>query len=155
MEIYYLHKLTSIGEIILGFDFGTKYIGVAIGQTITNTARPIACLKVINNHINWEKIDELIYHWKPQQLVIGIPIDLPKNKHIITEKCLSFGKKIEKRYHLPTHKVNEILSTWEAKKKLNLLKRSSFANEELLEINANAAAILVQQWMDDQTTVIN
>ena len=67
-------------KLILGFDFGTKYIGVAIGQTTTHTARPLTCLKVKNQHINWQDIDQLIKSWNPGQLIVGIPIDM-QGKH--------------------------------------------------------------------------
>lgn len=136
-------------KLILGFDFGTKYIGVAVGQTTTNTARPIACLKNHQQQINWEAIDILIHSWKPQELIVGIPTDLNNKIQPITIKSLRFYQQLKKRFKLPTHKVNEQLSTWEAKKLLKLQHKEHLAKQELLDINAQAAAILVSQWLNE------
>lgn len=139
----------NLDQIILGFDFGTKYIGIAVGQTTTNTARPLECLKNDNRKINWQYIDQLINFWKPKQLIVGIPLDMDGKKQHTTAKCLYFLQQLQQRYGLPTHKVDERLSTWEAKKNLGLLKKTNPSTKELLEINATAAAILVQQWLNE------
>jgi putative holliday junction resolvase len=149
MGIYYLNRGNGKDQMILGFDFGTKYIGVAVGQTATNTSRALTCLKVNNNQIDWTKIDELVSYWQPKQLIVGIPINLKQPNQLIFNKCLAFFNKLQKRYNLPTHKVDEDLSTWEAKKNLSLLKGNSFSKEELLKINSHAASILVKQWLDE------
>ncbi len=152
MEIYnILHNMSSIqpNQIILGFDFGTKYIGVAVGQTTTNTARPLTCLKINNLNINWQDIDQLIQSWAPKQLIVGIPVDMQGKKQSTTYQCLHFHQQLQQRYNLPTHKVDERLSTWEAKKKLSALQKFKFSHKELLQINASAAAILVEQWLNE------
>lgn len=137
-------------QIILGFDFGTKYIGIAIGQTTTNTARPLICLKVKNRKINWPDIDQLITSWKPTQLIVGIPVDMHGKQQHTTFECLDFFDSLQNRYNLPTHKVDERLSTWEAKKHLAVLQKSKLSNRELHQINATAAAILVEQWLNEE-----
>lgn len=134
-------------QLILGFDFGTKYIGVAIGQTVTHNARPLTTIKLKNRHINWHTIDQLIKNWQPSQLIVGIPLDTEGNLQYITLQCLKFFHDLQKRYKLPTHKVDEHLSTWEAKQTLSLQK-NSYSTNELLDINATAAAILMQQWFN-------
>ena len=134
-------------QLILGFDFGAKYIGVAIGQTATNHARPLTCIKVKNWRINWSTIDQLIKDWEPRQLIVGIPVDMDGKEQHTTLECLKFFNSLQKRYNLPIHKVDERLSTWEAKKRSCLLK-SNYNAKELLEINANAAAIILQQWLN-------
>ncbi len=150
METYKtLNKNNSSNQLILGFDFGTKYIGVAIGQTTTNTARPLTCLKVKNRQINWQDIDHLIKSWNPGQLIVGIPVDMQGKQQHTTLECLNFLGLLQKRYNLPTHKVDERLSTWEAKKSLYALQKSNFTPKELEQVNATAAAILVQQWLNE------
>ena len=137
-------------QLILGFDFGSKYIGVAIGQTATNNARPLTCIKVRNRQINWTSIDQLIKDWEPAQLVVGIPVDMDGKEQHTTLECLKFFGCLQQRYSLPTHKVDERLSTWEAKKRFSLsTSKLNYTSKELLEINAMAAAILVQQWLNN------
>ena len=60
-------------NVFIGFDFGTKKIGVAIAQTITNTATPMPAIKMINGQPKWNDLDEIISDFKPKKAIIGIP----------------------------------------------------------------------------------
>ena len=139
--------MNKVPQLVIGFDFGTKYIGVAIAQTATNNARPLTCITVKNRRINWSLIDQIIKDWEPRQLIVGIPVDMDGKEQHTTIECLKFFNALQKRYNLPMHKVDERLSTWEAKQSSCLLK-SNYNSKELLEINAAAAAILLQQWLN-------
>lgn len=134
-------------QIVLGFDFGTKYIGVAVGQTVTRNARPLTSIQVKNRHINWQIIDQLIKNWQPSQLIVGIPLDMEGNSQYTTLQCLKFFHSLQKRYNIPIHKVDERLSTWEAKHILSLHK-NSYSTNELININATTAAVLIEQWFN-------
>ena len=62
---------------ILAFDFGTQYIGVAVGQTVTNTSSPLVVLKVDREEKEiWDSISNLIEEWEPDQILIGKPLNL-------------------------------------------------------------------------------
>ena len=62
---------------ILAFDFGTQYIGVAVGQTVTNTSSPLVVLKVDHEEKEiWDSISNLIEEWKPDQILIGKPLNM-------------------------------------------------------------------------------
>ena len=78
---------------LLGFDYGKKVIGVAVGQTVTLTATPLEIIKVKNNQVNWMLIHSLIKQWQVDALVVGIPKDLPLNKQHITQACVDFAQK--------------------------------------------------------------
>ena len=58
---------------LLGFDFGTKSIGVAVGQTITATASPLAALKARDGVPDWNQLEQLLKEWQPEQVVVGLP----------------------------------------------------------------------------------
>ena len=62
-------------ETLLGFDYGTRRIGVAVGQTLTGTATPLTALDSENTRPDWEAISALIQEWKPSALVVGYPVD--------------------------------------------------------------------------------
>jgi len=70
--------------VILGFDFGMKYIGVACGQTITNSASPVACIRAVDGIPNWEEIAALITKWRPTILVVGNPLNMDDTPQDIT-----------------------------------------------------------------------
>ncbi|MGL5185609.1 MAG: Holliday junction resolvase RuvX, partial [Plesiomonas shigelloides] len=69
---------------MMAFDFGTKSIGVAIGQEITATARPIASLKARDGIPDWEQLQKLLNEWKPDLVVVGLPLNMDGTEQPVT-----------------------------------------------------------------------
>ena len=69
---------------VLGFDFGTKYIGVAVGQTITHLATPITSLRAVNGVPDWVMVKQLVDSWKPDLLLVGIPLHMDGTEQAMT-----------------------------------------------------------------------
>lgn len=136
-------------KLIMGFDYGKKYIGIAIGQTTTNTARPLECIINPKGKINWTQISELIQIWQPATLVVGIPFGQDQQLQSIQIACGKFLQTLSNKFNLPSFAVDETLSTWEAKKQLCCYSKQHFVKSELNKINAQAAAILLNQWIND------
>lgn len=139
---------------VLGFDFGLKHIGVAIGQSITQTATPLCSISATDGIPNWAEIDNLIQQWHPTAIVVGIPLNMDGTEQLLTHCARQFAKRLHNRSHLPVHHVDERLSTWEAKDRLKIKKDAltRIKNKKTIEqINALSAAILVEQWMSDST----
>ena len=100
---------------LLCFDFGTKRIGVAVGQTLTDTASPLEIITVRNNRPDWERIGALINQWQPQALVVGNPLNMDGSRHPIGAAVDAFARKLQGRYRLPVLQADERLSTVEAR----------------------------------------
>lgn len=133
---------------VLGFDFGMKHIGVAVGQTITRTANPLTSLKAINGIPNWEEIAQLIKTWGAKALVVGIPLNMDGTEQPITATAKKFGNRLHERFNLPVHGVDERLTTVEAKQQL-------FESEGYRALNKNAvdsysAKLILESWLQDQ-----
>jgi len=134
-------------NIILGFDFGMKYIGLATGQTITRTATPLTCIPATDGIPDWELIAKLIAEWKPNIIVVGLPLNMDDSSQLLTHCATKFANRMKDKFKLPVHLVDERLSTWEAKQRLGN-KNTKLSNKELLKINAESAAVLVEQWLN-------
>tara|TARA_B100001029_G_C14823795_1_gene319158 strand:+ start:238 stop:630 length:393 start_codon:yes stop_codon:yes gene_type:complete len=125
---------------IIAFDYGEKKIGVAVGQTSTNTSSP---LKVIfNNHgkVNWDEINSLLNEWKPDLIIIGKPLNMDGTKSEVMKKVDKFYNNLMKIYKARYEYVDERLTTFEAKE---ILKDNK---AEL--VDANAAKILIDNWFN-------
>lgn len=133
--------------VILGFDFGMKYIGVATGQSITKTASPLTSIRATDGIPNWEEIALLIKTWKPTVLIVGIPLNMDDTPQLLTACATKFANRLKDKFKLPIHLVDERLSTWEAKQRLSV-STHNLSTKELLQINANSAAILIEQWLN-------
>ena len=101
---------------ILAFDFGTHHIGVAVGQTITKTSSPLVVLNVAREGKEiWNTISKLIDEWKPDQLLVGKPLNMDGTPSEMMKKVDSFFKKLQKISGIPCELVDERLTSFEAK----------------------------------------
>lgn len=99
---------------LLGFDYGTQKIGVAVGQTITYTARPLDTVAVHGSTPAWPHLDKLVAEWHPDRLVVGLPLSTGGEETPMCDEARRFGRALEQRYHLPVYWIDESLTTKEA-----------------------------------------
>ena len=138
-----------LNKVALGFDFGLRHIGVAIGQTITHTARPLTSLKAKAGIPGWPELTHLIQIWHPQALVVGIPLNMDGTEQAITRAAKSFANSLGKRYQLPIYTVDERLSTVEAR--AQLFASGGYKALEKENIDQLAATLILQNWLDKQS----
>ncbi|QEP42574.1 Holliday junction resolvase RuvX [Ectothiorhodospiraceae bacterium BW-2] len=135
---------------LLGFDYGIRRIGVAIGQQITATARPLTTLTSIGQQPDWRAIEQLIETWRPQRLLVGRPLHMDGTEQPLTARCDKFGRQLQGRFTLPLEWFDERLSSYEAEQELlESTKRYTKA-----QIDALAAAKMVQSWLNQQPTFL-
>lgn len=103
---------------VLGFDFGMKYIGVAVGQTLTGTATPLTTINAKDGIPNWSEIVELIEKWRADAIIVGIPLNMDGTEQAITLCAKRFANRLHAHTKLPIHQVDERLSTFEAKNRV-------------------------------------
>lgn len=132
-------------KIFIGFDFGTKNIGVAVGQEITGTASPQHSLDAKNGEPNWQEVDALIKSWEPAALVVGIPFRMDGSEQHTTHAARHFSKQLQQRYALPVHHVDERLTTKEARHQLH--EQGGYAKIASSNIDSLAAKLILEQWM--------
>ena len=125
-------------EIVFGFDFGIKRIGIAMGNTLTAQAQPLSVVKAIDNATRFTQIGALIDQWKPTRLVVGEPRHPDGAEHEMTLRCQRFANQLHGRFNLPVTLVDERYSS-----AVISAKRGEV-------IDDRAAAIILQQYFDDQ-----
>ncbi len=140
-----LAKMTS--DTYLGFDFGNKKIGTAVGQTTTATASPLQTIRSINQAPNWEIISKLIQEWQPSGLVVGVSRQHDGTDNPVTPRMLKFCRQLEGRYNLPVYQQDEMLTTFEAKQML--FDEVSVSATKLWEVQDQLAAqLILQSWLN-------
>ena len=136
-------------QTILGFDFGTKKIGIAVGQSITQTVTPLVTLPSINQKPDWSAIEKLIKEWLPTLLVVGLPVHLDGEEQTMTQAAKKFGNRLNGRFQLPVEFMDERLSSYEAEqrlKEINLMKKATNKRQTALDIDKIAAQLIVESW---------
>lgn len=128
-------------EIVFGFDFGIKRIGIAMGNTLTGQAQALAVVKAIDNAARFQQIGDLIAQWNPTRLVVGEPLHPDGAEHEMTLRCRRFANQLHGRFNLPVTLVDERYSS-----AVIPAKRGEI-------IDAKAAAIILQQYFDDHANI--
>ncbi len=132
-------------RLVLGFDFGSKRIGVAVGQELTATARELVTLNNRNGAPDWEAITGLIEQWQPDALVVGLPLNLDGTDHEVSRLARRFGNRLHGRYNLPVFHIDERLSSAEAEQQL-----AGKRQHDKGEVDRVAARLILESWLSEQ-----
>ncbi|MGQ4277024.1 Holliday junction resolvase RuvX [Pseudidiomarina sp. E22-M8] len=130
---------------LLGFDFGTHNIGVAVGQTITGTASPLAALKAKDGQPDWQRVGAIIQEWQPQSLVVGLPLNMDGTEQPLTDLARKFANRLHGRFGLPVELQDERLTTVAAKEEL--FARGGFRQLSKDKIDSAAAQLILEDYM--------
>ncbi len=146
-----LAKPSQITGTYLGFDFGLKKIGVAIGDTETGLANALTTIRSIPKQLRWQAINELIVNWEPSGIIVGISRNMDGSDHEITRATQKFARQVEGRFNLSVTQIDETLSSREAWQLLYQETGVSHAKAIKLQ-DQMAAQLILQTWLDQQTT---
>lgn len=126
-------------ETILGFDFGLKRVGVAVGNTMMKQAQPLTIISAISNDGKFEEIAGLMREWQPARCIVGLPLHPDGADHEMTVRCRRFANQLHGRYGVAIVLVDERYSS------------AVIAHQRGELIDDRAAAIILQQYFDDLT----
>lgn len=137
---------------VMGFDYGHKRIGVAIGQTLTGTAQPLTTIHVQTQGSEWESLNTLIQEWRPQGLVVGFPQQADGSDSKVIKAIRRFCQQLQQRYQLPIYTVDETLSSVVAAERIcSRLRKKSRASTNATKreqnLDAIAAQVILETWL--------
>jgi putative holliday junction resolvase len=134
-------------QIVFAFDFGTRRIGVASGDTLTRTARGLATLDC-GSSMPWEGIAKHIAEYRPTQLVVGVPYNMDGTPTLLTDAAREFACALQQRYGLPTCLMDERLSSREAEAELRHARATGLKRRRLThaDVDMTAAKIVLERW---------
>lgn len=135
--------------VCLGFDYGIKRIGVAVGDTETSIANALATVRAINQKTGWEEITKIIDIWHPTKMIIGISRQEDGSDNEVTPKMVRFSRQLEGRYQCTVELFDEALTTFEAKQ--ILFDEVKVSADKLWEVQDQVAAqLILQSWLNNQ-----
>jgi putative Holliday junction resolvase len=136
-------------RLLLGFDYGSKQIGVAVGQAITGQARELCVLKAQNGVPDWQQVEALIREWQPDAIVVGLPLNMDGTPSEMSARAEKFARRLNGRFNLPVHTHDERLTTFEAKGQRLQQGQSGGYREH--PVDALAAALLLEGWLAENS----
>jgi putative Holliday junction resolvase len=133
---------------VLAFDFGTRRIGVAVGNTLMRIAHPLATIAVADPAARWSAIRALLDEWRPQRLVVGLPVHADATPHAMTTHAREFAHELADRFALPVSLEDERHTSEIARDALAAAGRGGRAHRALRD--RVAAQIILQAWFDER-----
>ena len=133
---------------VLGFDYGARRIGVASGNRISQSARPLPVLMVKSGQPDWVRVDALLSEWQPEALVVGLPLTLDGGEQAITRSARAFAEALGTRSNLPVHMIDERHTSQEASRRFAAQRAAGSARRRDAEnIDSLAAAVILESWL--------
>ena len=131
---------------VFAFDFGTKSIGLAIGQEVTGTARPLTSFKAQDGTPDWQKIEKLLKEWLPDVVVVGLPLNMDGTEQPLTARARNFANKIHGRFGVPITLHDERLSTVEAR--AGLFEHGGFRALNKGSVDSASAVVILESYFE-------
>ena len=133
---------------VLGFDVGSRLLGVAVGNRFTGSARGLAAIPVRDGDPDWQKLDALRQEWLPETLVVGLPLTLDGEEQPASRSARRFAEKLGKRYGLPIELIDERHSSQEAAQRFAHARATGLKKRrDAATIDAEAAAVILERWL--------
>ena len=143
--------MSSLVQTAIAFDYGTSRIGVAAGQSVTQTASALPPINARDGQPNWDDVAALIQSWQPDALVVGIPLNYDGSISEMAYRARKFANRLHERYKTPVFLMDERLSTREAKS-IHFAQGGS-DNFKQESVDGIAAQLILESWFGCDTRI--
>lgn len=136
-----------MGMTVIAFDFGTSSIGCAVGQSITGTAQSLPAFKAQDGIPQWEQIEKCLLEWKPDMLVVGLPLNMDGTEQPLTLRAKKFANRLHGRFGIPVQLQDERLTTTEARSEI--FSRGGYRALKKGKVDGISACLILESWFEN------
>ena len=129
----------------MAFDYGTRQIGVAVGNALLETSEPLTVLTARDGQPNWEALAKLCEEWKPDLLLVGDPLNMDGSVSEMAERARRFARRLEGRLGLPVRMVDERLSSFDVKQQQR--EAGHDGDYRRRPVDALVAQLILRDWL--------
>lgn len=133
---------------VLCFDYGTRTIGVAVGQSVTHSASPLNTLPARDGIPDWDQIGKLLDEWKPLRVLVGLPLNMDGTESELSVRARKFANRIHGRFGIAVAMVDERLSSFEARGEI--IQQTGSRDFKKHGIDSLAAKLILESWWQSQ-----
>lgn len=131
----------------IAFDFGTSSIGCAVGQSITGTAQSLPAFKAQDGIPQWEQIEKCLQEWRPDMLVVGLPLNMDGTEQPLTLRAKKFANRLHGRFGIPVQLQDERLTTTEARSEI--FSRGGYRALKKGKVDGISACLILESWFEN------
>jgi putative Holliday junction resolvase len=141
----------AAARLVLAFDYGRRRIGVACGDTLSRTARPLAGIANDAAGPRWDGVAAVLRDWQPALIVVGLPYNADDSEGAMARAARGFAREVETRYALEVHLIDERYSSLEAQARLRAQRESGTRKRRIAkaDVDAAAACIILERWFGE------
>ena len=136
------------GRTVLGFDYGSQWIGVASGQTVTGTATPLKALRARDGIPDWAEVERLLQEWRPAVVVVGLPLNMDGSPSDLSQRADKFGRRLHGRFGVEVVYWDERLSSFEARGEI--MSRSHTRSFKQAGVDSLSARLILESWLRER-----
>lgn len=142
MEVNVTNKIQTV----MGFDYGKKRTGLAVGQRMLENANGIGFVNATDGKPNWDQLDAFVKEWQPDAFVVGLPINMDGTDSDMSRRANKFSKRLSGRYGKPSFTIDERLSTFAAKQEAKTRGHKGHYKSD--PVDALAARYILETWLN-------
>lgn len=134
-------------QMIMAFDFGTQKMGMAVGQSLIQSANPLALFPMKDGIPNWDALLKIVKQYQPTLFLVGLPLNMDDSESELSTRARKFARRLRHQTNIETQMVDERLTTREARDEL-----SGYQNQgrgKKIAADSIAAALLIESWYRD------
>ncbi|MFD0966741.1 Holliday junction resolvase RuvX [Seminibacterium arietis] len=132
----------------IAFDFGTKSIGCAVGQSITGTAQSLPAFKAQDGIPDWSAVEKCLKEWKPAIVIVGLPLNMDGTEQELTLRAKKFANRLQGRFGVKVELQDERLTTTEARSEI--FQRSGYRALKKGKVDSVSACLILESWFENQ-----
>ncbi|MGC7589269.1 Holliday junction resolvase RuvX [Bisgaard Taxon 46] len=140
-----------MGITVLAFDFGTRSIGCAVGQSITGTAQALPAFKAQDGIPNWDAIEKCLNEWRPDLVVVGLPLNMDGTEQELTARARKFANRLNGRFGVQVELQDERLTTTEAR--AEIFERGGYKALNKSKVDGISACLILESWFEKQIDI--
>lgn len=137
-----------MGFTALAFDFGTKSIGCAVGQSITGTAQSLPAFKAQDGTPNWNEIEKILKEWQPKVVIVGLPLNMDGTEQDLTLRAKKFANRLQGRFGVSVELQDERLTTTQAR--TEIFERGGYKALNKSKVDGISACLILESWFENQ-----
>lgn len=130
--------------LIMAFDFGTQKMGIAVGQSVIQSANPLPLFPMKDGIPLWENLLKIVQQWQPDCFLVGLPLNMDDSESELSTRARKFARRLRHQTHITTWMVDERLTTRAARDELS--QYQARGGQRKLAADSIAAALLIESW---------
>ena len=131
-------------QLIMAFDFGTQKMGIAVGQSLIESASPLALFPMKDGIPQWDSLLKIVQQYQPDLFLVGLPLNMDDSESELSARARKFARRLRHQTNIETWMIDERLTTRMAREELQSYQAQGRGKK--LSADSLAACLFIESW---------